>query len=397
MLWLQRLAKADVYEIGRVEPLLLYTLRRVSMARRRELGEEVRAASGALMTGVVVRSVISRLRRRKTQPFEDLVLPRVRMSHALHETNGSGRDSRAQSPPSKQTGTKQELPSKKANGGSELLARTGSKTRLARLGGKTRLLQVFDAGRAVKRLGLSRKSDAGRSGAFPYDGVKPNGGRTSGWKKSYAQVAPHRRKVESVTAGIHEIITRGHWDNRMSTCCTEWYGRHTNRHDSSDSELGSGDGGEPVDNGPQAGAPAEAWAKTRVGEGATEPDEPDEPQPGDTAAEEPAHRMTSSSVGESHAEVRRVQWSMAERAPTMMRTDDEVEAGRTISAAHEQLADSRAAVAEIKAENEELRAQLLEAKGREAALLEVIRACRWGDAFYSDRDRGEGGAPSTPG
>ena len=53
VLWVQRLNKADVYEIGRVEPLLLYTLRRVAIARRRELGEDVRSAAQVTIVTVV--------------------------------------------------------------------------------------------------------------------------------------------------------------------------------------------------------------------------------------------------------------------------------------------------------------------------------------------------------
>ena len=64
VLWLQRLNKVDVYEIGRIEPLLLYTLRRVSIARRRELGEEVRSAATAFAQDLSAHRVVDKMQHR---------------------------------------------------------------------------------------------------------------------------------------------------------------------------------------------------------------------------------------------------------------------------------------------------------------------------------------------
>jgi len=60
-----RLAKEDVFEIGKMEPLLLYTLRKVAISRRRELGEDIQTTSGVAQTAMCVKGVTNRLRRLK--------------------------------------------------------------------------------------------------------------------------------------------------------------------------------------------------------------------------------------------------------------------------------------------------------------------------------------------
>ena len=67
VLWLQRLNKADVHEIGRIEPILLYTLRRQAIARRRELGEELRSAATVFTQEATANAFSDKMRRRATR------------------------------------------------------------------------------------------------------------------------------------------------------------------------------------------------------------------------------------------------------------------------------------------------------------------------------------------